>query len=452
MSAPATPALAHSAKDQVVSAFSKHRLAIVAAAVALGVVGGIVYARGKRPQQPRRRSDGERKRSTRKPKGSLRRRPSIAEIVAVETTAETAVLAEAAVIASTDTVITDAVIINIETPTDDEQAAVAQPRKAAASSTQKASVAAAIKTPGHQQSDSATELDNSDADITAVAVASVLAHGTAWGNGEADDHSDSDSDSDSDSEDEHEVPATLKHTTATVLNMPASSELNVNAHEFVPSFASASSVAAQPAVVIENSEQPEEKEMAPRKIRCAYWPKCRYGTQNEQKNLRRGGSGCVYGSRCYFYHQNEEEWLTEHGILPPYQPSRGQGPAPTARKTRGPRPTNKLMRKGDSVDSRPSSSSGSIASADGSMSSMNGSNANTVFILTNEQWPALPAALAAAPQSSFNVQAPEFVPGVGFVAPPAQEHEQHQQQQQPHQHTEYNLDAPDFVPGWMMSS
>ncbi|KAJ3375637.1 hypothetical protein GGF31_002840 [Allomyces arbusculus] len=75
----------------------------------------------------------------------------------------------------------------------------------------------------------------------------------------------------------------------------------------------------------------------PKKLRCAYWPNCKFGTlciywhplekcRNEE-NRARFPNGCIYGTRCFFYHDHEVEFLASIGVYPPYPRSLGIGPS-----------------------------------------------------------------------------------------------------------------------------
>ncbi|KAI9173279.1 hypothetical protein H9P43_007410 [Blastocladiella emersonii ATCC 22665] len=116
------------------------------------------------------------------------------------------------------------------------------------------------------------------------------------------------------------------------------SNLNLAAAAFVPGSTTASPAASRSASPTGASETSSSSDPAdkPKKIRCAYWPQCKYGgtcvywhplekCKNEE-NVAKFPNGCVYGTRCFFYHDNEAAYLAAAGVFPPYQRSLGIGP------------------------------------------------------------------------------------------------------------------------------
>ncbi|KAI9217302.1 hypothetical protein BC828DRAFT_391524 [Blastocladiella britannica] len=133
--------------------------------------------------------------------------------------------------------------------------------------------------------------------------------------------------SDSENEDDASAPAPV----APAPLARRHSSLNLMAPAFVPS--PTVSRAASPD---SGSDQTEEGGMAPKKIRCAYWPRCRSAAScpywhplercKNEENKDKFPNGCVYGTRCFFYHDSESDYLASMGVYPPYQRSRGIGP------------------------------------------------------------------------------------------------------------------------------
>ncbi|KNE54994.1 hypothetical protein AMAG_00931 [Allomyces macrogynus ATCC 38327] len=110
-----------------------------------------------------------------------------------------------------------------------------------------------------------------------------------------------------------------------------SSNLNLAAKEFTPT-----RLPPSPPESVVGDEKAIDDADKPKKIRCAYWPNCKYSTlctywhplekcKNEE-NREKFPAGCVYGTRCFFYHEHEAQYLASIGIYPPYAKSLGIGP------------------------------------------------------------------------------------------------------------------------------
>ncbi|ORZ33860.1 hypothetical protein BCR44DRAFT_55967 [Catenaria anguillulae PL171] len=134
------------------------------------------------------------------------------------------------------------------------------------------------------------------------------------------------------SEDEREDDSALRKM------QRRASNLNLKAPEFVPSPSTSRAGSPTGSAVSGQDKKDGEVDDAdkPKKIRCAYWPQCKYGQlckywhpthacMNEQNKVKYP-NGCVYGTRCFFYHESEAVYLATMGVFPPYPRSLGIGP------------------------------------------------------------------------------------------------------------------------------